>query len=412
MVAGSNMPALNLSDTLSETTNKLNIIPVTEKFAWPGSIGEVGADNDLLDKLKLGNCILHNIDFGTSGIASDAEYGNGKIGDYTKHCKFSGSGGDKDNSNSSSGGNTGGGSSGGEATSTPTIPPIASSTHAPAPTFEVEPSEPAPPASAFDKLGWWLENDGWHYYYILNVDVRNDWRKIDGYWYAFRPDGVRREGWFDDTQYPGRYYLGNDGRMRIGWQQIADPATGRLQWYWFGASGRMASYHYNSIRDKYTWHEFDVEGRWIAERNKAGWVQYPKGWAFRLQSNSWLTNSLVRISGVWYYFDNNGYMKTGNITVDGRQYKMAQDGAPMTGWVKYDKGWAFLNDSAGKQEWVHGWIRINNKWHWLDGAGYAVDGWQQISGTWYYFDNTEMVTGTHSIGGKTYKFAASGAWQS
>ena len=35
----------------------------------------------------------------------------------------------------------------------------------------------------------------------------------------------------------------------------------------------------------------------------------------------------------------------------------------------------------------------------------------KISNKWYYFDaGGHMVTGTQTIGGKTYKFADNGAW--
>ena len=58
-------------------------------------------------------------------------------------------------------------------------------------------------------------------------------------------------------------------------------------------------------------------------------------------------------------------------------------------WVKDSVGWCYL-DSNGRMV-INDWVKDGGKWYYLDANGY-------------------MVTGTKTIGGKTYKFASNGVW--
>ena len=50
------------------------------------------------------------------------------------------------------------------------------------------------------------------------------------------------------------------------------------------------------------------------------WVQDDNGWWFRNFDGSYTTNGWQQIKEDWYFFDENGYMKTGWIDWDGRQF--------------------------------------------------------------------------------------------
>lgn len=112
-----------------------------------------------------------------------------------------------------------------------------------------------------NSTGWWVEDSaGWY--------PQNQWQKIDGIWYFFKPDGYMASN---------EYYNG----------------------YWFNMDG--------SWDDKYllSW-----------KSNSTGWwVEDKSGW--------WPSNSWLKIDGYWYYFDASGYMVTSQY-VDG--YWIGNDG--------------------------------------------------------------------------------------
>ena len=102
--------------------------------------------------------------------------------------------------------------------------------------------------------GWWVEDtSGWY--------PTDQWQKIDGIWYYFKPDGYMASN---------EYYKG----------------------YWFNSNG--------SWDNRYML-------RW--KSNSTGWwVEDVSGW--------WPSSSWLKIDGYWYYFDVSGYMVTSQY-VDG-----------------------------------------------------------------------------------------------
>ena len=102
--------------------------------------------------------------------------------------------------------------------------------------------------------GWWVEDtDGWY--------PANDWQKIDGVWYFFKPDGYMASA---------EYYKG----------------------YWFNKDGSWDSQY------KLSWKSNDT----------GWWVEDISGW--------WPSSSWLKIDGDWYYFNSSGYMVT-NQYVEG-----------------------------------------------------------------------------------------------
>ena len=94
--------------------------------------------------------------------------------------------------------------------------------------------------------GWWYEDEaGWY--------PTNDWQKIDGVWYFFKPDGYMASN---------EYYNG----------------------YWFNKDGSWDEQYF------LTW-----------KSNSTGWwVEDISGW--------WPQSQWLKIDGYWYYFDVSGYM--------------------------------------------------------------------------------------------------------
>lgn len=112
-----------------------------------------------------------------------------------------------------------------------------------------------------NSTGWWVEDtSGWY--------PCDQWQKIDGIWYYFKPDGYMAAN---------EYYKG----------------------YWFGGSGAWDPNYLLSWKCNST----------------GWWVEDVSGW--------WPSSSWLKIDGYWYYFDGSGYMVTSQY-VDG--YWISADG--------------------------------------------------------------------------------------
>lgn len=62
---------------------------------------------------------------------------------------------------------------------------------------------------------------------------------------------------------------------------------------------------------------------------KAGWVQDSVGWWYRREDGSWPVLAWWQdpADGTWYYFNEQGYMVTGERTIDGVAYRFDDSGA-------------------------------------------------------------------------------------
>ena len=96
-----------------------------------------------------------------------------------------------------------------------------------------------------------------------------------------------------------------------------------------------------------------------------------------------------KIGSTWYYFDSEGWMKTG--------------------WIKEYGKWYYLDDSGAMKT---GWCWVSGSWYYLNTSGVMQTGLQTINGKQYYLSSSgDMQVGWHNIGDDTYFFASSGARQ-
>lgn len=190
------------------------------------------------------------------------------------------------------------------------------------------------------KADWFEDEDKWYYFGKDGVAV-TDWQNIDGSWYYFDKECVMMTGWIElDGNW---YYLDNSGAMLTDWQVISGT------WYYFYGSGAMA---------ESTWIEgcyVGTSGAWIINPVTEGWQIYNGKWWYQLPDSSYPVNEWKKISGVWYYFDNSGYMATGWVEIiekdnDNKDYStwyyMEKSGAMKTGWLNDNGTWYYLNDSG------------------------------------------------------------------
>ena len=84
---------------------------------------------------------------------------------------------------------------------------------------------------------WKYVNDQWKYQKGTNKFAYNEWIKDNGKYYYIGNDGIMKTGW--QQVYGKWYYLGSaeDGSMKTYWQQING------KWYFFGFGSTPARSH-------------------------------------------------------------------------------------------------------------------------------------------------------------------------
>ena len=164
----------------------------------------------------------------------------------------------------------------------------------------------------------------------------------------------------------------------------------------------------------------------------AGWKQNTTGWWWQEDDGSYPVSRWQLIRGNYYYFDQNGYMKTGwmKLGVDWYYLGGANDGARKTGWQQVGGTWYYLKDNGtmAADTWIGDWyvnssgawtktrqpaqwIQSGNRWWYRhEDGGYTRNGFETINRKTYYFDAAGwMVTGWKQVGEDWYYFNASGA---
>ena len=115
------------------------------------------------------------------------------------------------------------------------------------------------------------------------------------------------------------------------------------------------------------------------------WVQSGSRWWYKHADGSYTTNDWEKINGVWYRFDNSGWMQTG--------------------WVK-DGSWYYLDGSGAMKT---GWLKDNGNWYYLQDSGAMKTGWMKVSGKWYYaYSSGALAINTTTPDG--YRVNANGEW--
>lgn len=111
---------------------------------------------------------------------------------------------------------------------------------------------------------------------------------------------------------------------------------------------------------------------------KGEWKQDSTGWWYCYSGGSYPKSQWEEIDSKWYYFDETGYMASGEYR-DG--YWLGADGA----WNPSYKGGRWASNKTGK------WYTDNSGW-------YPVSCWLKIDGKWYYFENTGYMAADKWIG--------------
>ncbi len=323
------------------------------------------------------------------------------------------------------------------------------------------------------QTGWELHN-GWWYYYKDGKYV-TDWEEIDGKWYLFGWDGRMITHWY--RRLGVCYYFGEDGASREGWVRIKNDShfdgdyndpydygerhKNYDEWFYFNKSGQMLTGWQEIDGQKYF---FVPDHIWVSKNKCLGFEDLlkdkPEGYmyhgmleyngeTFYLDKNGAMCTGWKKIGDDWYYFseegvmktgdwlddryyfDENGKMLTGEHTIDGNKYVFSSDGYLLKGWKKVGDTWYYYDSNCeivkGKSQNIDGklyyfsddgkmltgWQKmfngISDKWYYLGSDGAMRTGWQKINNNYYYFDtNGEMLIGKQTIDGDECTFDDNG----
>lgn len=206
----------------------------------------------------------------------------------------------------------------------------------------------------------WIRSSGrWWYRHGDGTYTRSDWEYIGNKWYYFDQNGWMITGW---QKVSGSWYYmeSNGARVADGWKWINNEC------YYFDKNGKMAADTW--IDGSYV----DASGVWIKDKKqepenvtKTGWVQYSGRWMYYNADGSYVKSNWKSVNNIWYYFDQNGWM--------------------VTGWMTLSSGKYYLNPTKNS-----------------DGVeGAMLKGYKQIDGKWYYLRSGESPEGSLRYEGVT-----------
>lgn len=206
----------------------------------------------------------------------------------------------------------------------------------------------------------WIQSSGrWWYRHGDGTYTRSDWEYIGNKWYYFDQNGWMITGW---QKVSGSWYYmeSNGARVADGWKWINNKC------YYFDKNGKMAADTW--IDGSYV----DASGVWIKDKKqepenvtKTGWVQYSGHWMYYNTDGSYVKSNWKSVNSIWYYFDQNGWM--------------------VTGWMTLSSGKYYLNPTKNS-----------------DGVeGAMLKGYKQIDGKWYYLRSGESPEGSLRYEGVT-----------
>lgn len=139
-------------------------------------------------------------------------------------------------------------------------------------------------------------------------------------------------------------------------------------------------------------------------QSHAAWKQNSIGW-WNTEGSSY-SIGWRNINNIWYFFGQDGYMKTGWVKDNNNWYYMDNSGAMKTDWVWTSNDWYYFDNSGVMKT---GWCYINNNWYYMNNSGAMKTGFLSLNNKTYYLNESgAMVTGDITIDGVKYTFASSG----
>lgn len=295
--------------------------------------------------------------------------------------------------------------------------------------------------SDYQLMHGWFTVDGATFYADQNGELLTGIVTIENKTYDIDPTSGVKTGWVtysDGTAYYNTsgvkqygiqiineqvyYFDTTTGYMLTGWQQISnakllfDSKTGAMVTGWYNdGNGTMyltesgISVGFNEI-DGSTYY-FDTNGYlqtgMVSINNKlyqldsttgeilTGWYTDENGHRLYFTENG-MTTGISNIDGFLYYFDENGYQTTGWIVLNQKTYYFNEATGYLSYnvWIAYGDGKRFLNEDGVMATGLT--VISGNIYYFDETTGYVTTGWKTINQKTYYFNETSgaMTTST------------------
>jgi len=171
------------------------------------------------------------------------------------------------------------------------------------------------------------------------------------------------------------------------------------RWYMIDTNGSMVKDSLIKVNGKT--YLFDENGYMVD-----GWHLYKNRWYYFDEYDFAAEKGWKEIDSTVYYFDDDCAMVTNYWCYhNGKWYYFGGSGIRSKGWIYTDSNWYFMNDDYTMHT---GWKEEKGKWYYLDASGEMITGWKQIKDTWYYFNNNGVMAANTFI--DDYYVDSNGAW--
>ena len=238
------------------------------------------------------------------------------------------------------------------------------------------------------RTGWVTDND-LKYYFGKDGKQLTGWQTIgkDKYYLKDAAYTGSRSVYDEKTQQYDFYYFDEDGKMQTGWVTFDGSR------FYYGKDGKQLTGWQTIGNDKYYLNNYAYTGS-VGIYNE------------ETQQND------------YYYFDEDGKMQTGWVTIEGYKYYYGKDGKQLIGWQTIGKDKYYLGkyaytgsksiyneetekydnyyfDEDGKMQ--TGFVTVEEKIYYYDADGKRLDGWQKIGKDTYYLGYDGVYTGLKRV---------------